>query len=290
LERLASFVAVGDAGGLSAAAEGDAVRQSQLSRQLKELEEFFGVTLIERRRGVFRLTAAGRGLIEVARPALVRLEDFDRRCTAQLTEVHLGAGESVLVWLVSPRLRTLLDKDPNLGFTFHNLRSEEILTRLRQGRLDFGIVRCSTVGAGLTSAPLGKVEYALFMSAGATRKRRGTTAAQKLGQVPLVLLEGGGSVGDALTDWAASNRISLRVRLRCTSLVQAAAAVQDLGLAAVLPVWAEVAFAPGTTEHMSLPALRSVDAPLHLIWSKRQLGVRPVLVGLAKMLANTLKL
>ena len=124
LARLASYIAIAEVGGLSVATQGDPVRQSLLSRQLKELEEFFGATLIERRRGVFRLTAAGRTLIDIARPSLIQLEDFERRCGGQSTEVHIGAGESVLVWLLTPKLKPLLAADSMLVLTLHNLQSE----------------------------------------------------------------------------------------------------------------------------------------------------------------------
>ena len=48
LERLASFLAVVDARGIARAAPGQPVRQSQLSRQIGELERALGVALFER--------------------------------------------------------------------------------------------------------------------------------------------------------------------------------------------------------------------------------------------------
>jgi len=288
LDRLASFIAIADAGGLSAAAQGDPVRQSQLSRQLKELETFFGAALIERRRGVFRLTAAGRALIEIARPTLTRLGDFERRCGGQLTEVHVGAGESVLVWLLTARLKPLLDADPKLALTLHNLQSEEIVTRLRDGRLDFGVLRRSAVAAGFVSLPAGVVEYALFVPRAAFPQGRPATPAQLLARVPVALLEGSSTVSDALADWAADNRVRLNVRLRCTSLVQAAAAVKGLGMAAVLPVWAKGEFSDEAVTRLSVPALRELATPLRLVWSRRQAGIRPFLGSLGRSLASAL--
>lgn len=42
IDRLRSFLKVAEAGNLATAAQGDVVRQSQYSRQIKELEGFFG--------------------------------------------------------------------------------------------------------------------------------------------------------------------------------------------------------------------------------------------------------
>lgn len=288
LDRLASFIAIADAGGLSAAAQGDPVRQSQLSRQLKELEEFFGAALIERRRGVFRLTAAGRALIDIARPTLTRLDDFERRCGGQLTEVHIGAGESALVWLLMPKLKPLLAANPKLALTLHNLQSEETTSRLRDGRLDFGILRRSAVGSGFMSLPAGVVEYALFVPRAAFPRGKASTSAQLLSQVSLALLEGNSAVSAGLAEWAGETGVRLNVRLRCTSLVQAAAAVKGLGMAAVLPIWAKSEFNPDTVTRMTLAPLRKIETPLVLVWSRRQASIRPILSGLARTLASAL--
>jgi DNA-binding transcriptional LysR family regulator len=288
LDRLASFIAIADAGGLSAAAQGDPVRQSQLSRQLKELEEFFGGTLIERRRGLFRLTATGRELSEIAWTTLTRLDDFERRCAGNPVEVHLGAGESVLVWMLLPRLGELLASEPAVVLTLHNLQSEEILRRLRDGRLDFGILRRTPVQAGLKIVALKPVEYALFAPRNPVSKRQPTDPKDLLRKVPLALLEGTGELNQALADWAEANGVALQTRLRCTSLLQAAEAVKWLGMAALLPAWAESAFTAGSVTRLQLPALQSLRASLQLVWSKRQGAVRTFLARIAKAISTSL--
>ncbi len=281
LDRLASLVAMADAGGLSAAAKGDAVRQSQLSRQLKELEAFFGTALVLRRRGVFQLTPAGQNLLDIARGALTGLDDFERHCTGQLTEVHIGAGESVLVWLLTPRLGSLLEAEPKVTFSLHNLQSEEVTRRLRDGRLDFGILRRQDVAAGLEGAALGIVSHALFVPHTALLPGRRESARQLLSRLPLAVLEGNGAIHEILAAWAAEHRVTLQIRLRCTSLVQVAAAVSRAGLAAVLPLWAARDL-PSEVRQVPLPCLRALEAPLQLVWTRRQFGVRPFLARLAR--------
>jgi len=294
LDRLASFVAVAEAGGVGAAARGDAVRPSQLSRQLKELEAYFGAALVERRRGAFQLTAAGTTLLEIARGALTRLGDFERQCAGRSTEVHLGAGESVLVWLAVPRLGPLLasvpsgPSGPTVAFTLHNLQSEEIVTRLRDGRLDFGILRQAEVGVGLESLTLGRVSYALFVPGSAPKCGSREPLRRLLNRLPLAVLEGGGAVHDALAAWAAEHQVELNIRLRCSSLVQVAAAVARLGVAAVLPTWAAVAFAAGEVTRVQASFLSQLEVPLRLAWSKRQFGLRPFLDGLAREIGQLL--
>ena len=67
LERLAAFLVVFDAGGLARAAPGNAVKQSQLSRQLKDLEVALGQRLFLRTPQGLTATPAGRALARVVR-------------------------------------------------------------------------------------------------------------------------------------------------------------------------------------------------------------------------------
>ncbi len=288
LDRLASFLEVVEGGGLAAAARGEPVRQSQLSRQLKELEEFFGCTLIERGRGRFRMTAAGQDLCRIVRTALICLQDLEQRCAREPAEVHLGAGESVLVWFVLPRLGAFLAREAQVVLTLHNLQSEEILRRLRDGRLDFGIFRGVPPQGALRSAALKPVEHTLFVARSALPQRRSLSPEAVLARVPLALLEGSSDLSQAVADWAETRGVSLRPGLRCTSLLQASEAVKHLGMAAILPTWAELAFAPGEVTTLGLPGIQSLRAPLHLVWSKRQGVVRSFLAQVAKALCTSL--
>ena len=288
LDRLASFLAVVDAGGIAAAATRDPVRQSQFSRQIKELEEYFACTLLERRRGMFRLTTAGRELRELAREFLARLGDFECRCSVQPMEIHLGAGEGILVWLLLPRLKAVLGDGSRFVLTLHNLRSEEILARLREGRLDFGILRRAMVPAALRSAALPPVNYALFVSQGTLPKGSPESAVKLLSRLPLACLEGNSELNQALASWVANEGTASEFRLRCTSLPQVAEAVRHLGLAAVLPVWASSAFAAGEVVRLDLPILKPLRTPLRLVWSKRQAETRPEIPRIARVMAHQL--
>ncbi|MDP4849131.1 MAG: LysR family transcriptional regulator, partial [Verrucomicrobiales bacterium] len=92
LDRLRSFLEMAEAGGIAKAAPGDVVRQSQISRQIRELEEFFATELTQRRGKSLVLTAAGRRLADLVRGQLQGLEDF-RREQEGLPKVYvIGSG------------------------------------------------------------------------------------------------------------------------------------------------------------------------------------------------------
>lgn len=116
LRTLASFVAVVDAGTVSAAAERVRVTQPALSRQLRQLERELGVDLFERVAGRLVLSAAGRTLLPLARNVLASAETLRTAARVQaeggLDRVTIAAPATTLADVVSPFLASLRDDDP----------------------------------------------------------------------------------------------------------------------------------------------------------------------------------
>src|SRR5205807_9531937 len=127
LERLKTFREIVAAGGITAAARDDSNRQSQYSRQLKELEKYFGAELLRRGHGPAELTDAGQRLYEIIGHTLSALDEFRLTCAGQPVELRIGAGESLIQWLLLPRLSGLTTAHPRLSVTFKNLKTDEIL-------------------------------------------------------------------------------------------------------------------------------------------------------------------
>jgi DNA-binding transcriptional LysR family regulator len=201
LERLKAFAEIVQAGGITAAAAADSNRQSQLSRQLKELEKHFGAELIKRGRGPMKLTAAGRQLHQIVNHAFSALADFQRNCTGQPAELHIGAGESLIQWLLLPQLARLATEHPRLNVTLENLRTEDILRQVADGSLDFGVVGRSDTNPDLDSAPLGRLDFGLFLPAGWLKPgQRGKSASTVLGQLPLAVLHGSAGIPNVLRE------------------------------------------------------------------------------------------
>src|SRR4051812_20858117 len=127
LERLQSFCRVAEAGGVTRAAKGDATKQSLYSRQIKELEEFFGAELMRRKGRGIVLTLAGQRLHSIAREQFAGLNDFKTDCRGQPLEIVVGAGDSLIQWLLLPGLAAIEKKFPNAQHKFLNLTNAEII-------------------------------------------------------------------------------------------------------------------------------------------------------------------
>src|SRR6059036_2493105 len=94
LRHLRYFVAVAELLNFTKAASRLRVAQPALSRQIRDLEEELGVTLLERSSRSVRLTDAGTAFTGEARAVLQRMEEAVQTARAFATgergELHLG--------------------------------------------------------------------------------------------------------------------------------------------------------------------------------------------------------
>jgi DNA-binding transcriptional LysR family regulator len=83
LDAMRLFVAIGDAGSLSAAARTLKVPLPTVSRKLALLEEHLGVRLVVRTTRKFVLTDPGRTYLESCRRLLAEIEDAERMAAGE---------------------------------------------------------------------------------------------------------------------------------------------------------------------------------------------------------------
>src|SRR5436190_2430407 len=96
LDRLKALLEVGAAGSIVKAADGDPVRQSQYSRQIKELEDFFRTRLIERQGKGTRLTDSGRELARISRFFMMGLSNFQLGCLEEEQTFRIAASATFI--------------------------------------------------------------------------------------------------------------------------------------------------------------------------------------------------
>lgn len=290
LDRLRTFTEVVAACGINAAAKGDPNRQSQYSRQLRELESFFGTELILRGRGPAKLTAAGRRLYAIAEHAFAALGDLQNECGHEPVALRVGAGEGLIHWLLLPRLPQLLRIEPRAQWTFTNLANEDILEGVVHGELDFGLVTRGAVNRQMRSISVGKLQYALFVPRDLIPASRKLNSAV-LRNLPLAGL--GSAPGTHAWQWleqrAAKEGITLELRMRLSSYTALVEAVRSGQVAAVLPTLASSRIEPGKVELVRLPLLKALDRDILLVCSRKMSSLRPRLERIAAGIGDTLR-
>ena len=274
MDRLQSFCLVAQAGGVTKAAKGDPAKQSLFSRQIKELEEFFGAELMRRKGRGIALTAAGERLNVVARECFASLLDFKSGCKGLPVEIVIGAGESVIDWVLMPRLAEVRKKVPNVRLKFLNLATSDIVRRLADGVIDFGVIRKDAVAHPLRWASLGVMGYSLFVPEGL---KGGGASAKLLEALPLATLEGEGSFRKELAAIARKSRLRLRIEIECASFPLVARAVATGSVAGILPSVATVDLGRLGAQEMRVGVLDSLKREMCLVWNPRVLKIRPAL-------------
>lgn len=143
LKQLRCFVAVAEELHFGRAATGMNMTQSPFSRQIKLLEEYLGVQLLDRDRQV-RLTSSGRAFLAEARNILESIETMAaatrQTATGESGSITLGftttAGFSLMPEIVM-RCRNRL---PKISLALRELTSQDQVVALEGGRIDIGLV------------------------------------------------------------------------------------------------------------------------------------------------------
>jgi DNA-binding transcriptional LysR family regulator len=283
LDRLRAFLVVAEAGGIARAAPGNPVRQSQISRQIGELEQFFGAALFDRRGRGIVLTGAGTRLAVVVREALQGMTDV-AAVPDEPVQVSLGAGDHLIHGWVIPRL-------PRLGatrarFTLAAMHGQEAIARLLDARLDFAILRGGDVPRGLRARGLGAVEYALYVPRRFVPKRRHVDAAALLARVPVAVQRGDPEIAGALDELM--GQAGAAPALVCETFPQAQRAVLTGRFAAVLPTLARLELPRRTFHEVRVFG----DPPMRVLlaWHPRLERQRPALAELVPALVDAFTL
>jgi DNA-binding transcriptional LysR family regulator len=275
LDRLRNFASIAEAGGLSLAAEGDPARMSLFSKQVKELESFFGVALTRRQGRTMKLTEAGMRLAQLAQAHLGGLADFQQTCRNVPQTISLGASNSVLEWLVLPRIGKWCGLMGKTVFELYSGRTKELVRRLAEMNVDLGLVREDAVVPPLKCKRVVVMTYSLFLPKRLATGVREGELRTALAAVPLATSVGG-QFRERLETVATKGHWTLRIELACTSFTQAARAVETGAFGAVLPSMAAAELKGGEVVMFDLPFLRSYARPICVAWNPRLAEVRPV--------------
>lgn len=275
LDRLRSLIEVAEAGSIAKAVDRDHVRQSQYSRQIKELEAFFGMELTRKKARQLVLTSAGEELVKLTKEYLISLDYFKSNAKKLPRRFSLGAGDSLHTWMVSPILNQLAkDRIPWL-FSLQNLRNGEIARRLISMDLDLGILRKSAITSDLLEYKvLKRVEYALYVPDILVPHGKKSDIKWMMENIPLATLSFESSFHNQLEETCRKSGIRFNVSLQTQSFPFASRLLQEKSCMAVLPSIAEIDL---NDEYIKVPT--SLFAPLGrdiaLAWNPRLLKVRP---------------
>jgi LysR family hydrogen peroxide-inducible transcriptional activator len=222
LRDLRYLVALADERHFGKAAERCYVSQPTLSAQIRKLEEYLGVSLVERQPKRVALTETGDKIVERARrllqeaDAIVELARSDRDPMAGSLRLALipTVGPYLLPHVASRLKREL----PRLKLMLYEYQTGPLTDKLRAGEIDMGILALPVTIDGLETEPLFDEPFTLAVPSNHPLADRDRVRVEDLKGEKLLLLEDGHCLRDQALEVCSRVRFNEEQDYRATSL------------------------------------------------------------------------
>jgi len=233
------------------AAEACFVSQPTLSTQIKKLEDELGVALVERTPRKVLLTDVGREIAARARDVLNEVEQIKgiarRTLDPESGTVRLGIFPTLAPYLLPHVVPLVRRRFPRLELLLVEEKTEEVLHRLHEGRLDAGIIALPVHEDSLHAEFLFEEPFLLAVPQSHPLAKRPSLKLSDLNTQSLLLLEDGHCLRDQALEVCHLAGASEKSGFRATSLEtlrQMVAANVGITLLPALAVKPPVAQAP----------------------------------------------
>jgi len=222
LRDLKYLVALADTGHFGRAAERAFVSQPTLSAQIKKLEDFLGVKLVERQPKNLQLTEVGRQVVVRARRILAE-EDGIISLARTNTDPLAGKLKVALIPTIGPyllprvmpKIRKAL---PHLGLMLYEHQTEPLLKRLRQGEIDLGIMALPVAEEGFETRALYEEAFTVALPTHHPLAAKAAIKVSDLKGQTLLLLEDGHCLRDQALEVCSRIEVREAEDFRATSL------------------------------------------------------------------------
>ncbi len=223
LRDLGYLVALADHKHFGRAAAASFVSQPTLSTQIRKLEDELGVSLVERAPRRVMLTPIGREIADRARRVLsevAQMGEVARRSQdPEAGTVRLGLFPTLAAYLLPHVLPAVRARFPRLELLLVEEKTDVILARLRDGRLDAGILALPVHDEQLHVEPLFKEPFVLAVpQSHPLAQRDQPLRLHDLDHEHLLLLEEGHCLRDQALDVCRLAGANERDGFRATSL------------------------------------------------------------------------
>jgi LysR family hydrogen peroxide-inducible transcriptional activator len=222
LKDLKYLVALADTGHFGRAAERTFVSQPTLSAQLKKLEDYLGVKLVERQPKNVKLTEVGKQVVVRARRMLDEGDEIialARNNTDPLAgKLKVGLIPTIGPYLLPRVMQKLRKTLPHLGLMLYEHQTEPLLKRLRDGEIDVGILALPVAQDGLESRVLYEEAFTLAVPNQHPLAAKTPVKIQDLKGQTLLLLEDGHCLRDQALEVCSRIDVKEAEDFRATSL------------------------------------------------------------------------
>ncbi|MBC1457204.1 LysR family transcriptional regulator [Listeria newyorkensis] len=264
------FLAVAREKNISKAAKSLHLSQPTLSKQLKELEEELGVTLFERGNREIRLTEEGLFLLSRGNEILNLVEKTTinlRKDEVVTGEIYVGGGETRAMSLIAKVTKRMMDDYPEIKLYLYSGNADDVMEKLDNGLLDFGVVVNPTNKQKYKSISLPQTDkWGLLVRSNHFLAENEAITPEDLRGVPLLISQQR-LVSDQISEWFGNNLDQLHIVGSYNLLYNASLMVEE-GVGCALCI--DGIINTTNTSLIFVPLKPELDASLSLIWKKNQ--------------------
>lgn len=222
LRDLKYLVALADHMHFGRAAAASFVSQPTLSTQIKKLEDELGVSLVERAPRKVMLTPAGRDAAERARRIVAEVEQMKesarRSQDPEAGTVRLGIFPTLGPYLLPHVVPSIRTRFPQLELLLVEEKSDVLLQRLREGKLDAGLLALPLDEDQLHVEFLFEEPFVLAVPEGHPLAARDSLTLDELSDQKLLLLEDGHCLREQALEVCRLSGANEKSEFRATSL------------------------------------------------------------------------
>ena len=285
LRLLHYFLAIADEKNITKAARKLHVTQPTLSKQLSQLEAELEVTLFERRNRQMILTDAGVNLRERA----AQIIELTNKTISEIKqtnedihgEVVIGSGETKGFSIIVDTLQLIQKEFPNITFNIFSGNGNDIMNKLDNGLVDFGLIIGNRNIDKYNSILLPYQDtWGVLMNKDDVLADEESITPQLLIDLPLIISRNP-IFRNELVDWLGTS-INEKNLIATYNLIKNASIMAEKNLGYVLSLDGLVD-TTGTSDLCFKPLSPALNANLYLIWRKNTFLAPAAKVFLEKM-------
>jgi LysR family transcriptional regulator, cyn operon transcriptional activator len=222
LELYRAFYWTAREGNLSRAAELLFLTQPSISHSIKQLERELSVVLFHREARGVRLTEEGKLLYGHVERALHALEAAERQIAEinGLTrgELRVGGSDSLCKYYLLPPLGSFCSDYPSIRLDLVHGTTPEIIRYVKDGRIDFGMIRLPLKDDALTIRETITVQDIFVAGTRYAHLAGGEVALNELIRYPIVLFSKNSSSRRFVQEFALSHGVALEPEIELASV------------------------------------------------------------------------
>jgi len=272
LARLQSLEKVVRAGSFTRVAQGDTNVQSQLSRQISDLEKTLGLQLLDRTKKPHSPTAAARRLADACGCFVREVEEVVSAASGLQRPITVGAGEVVIREFLIPKIGRQNKKNVPVRWVMRNLQRSKIQEGLAAEWLDVGIASGLVQDGNVKVVDLESYGFKLLLPESDKPDKSGW---KRLTDLPVAMLEGDADFRQFVVGCCREQGVELVIGAECTSFPQAVDLAKVAGWAVFVPEYWWKREKEWAARTQKLPGLDAYERKFQLGWNKKVIDRRP---------------